>query len=453
MENVNILIVEDDLSFASLLQERLVLLGYSSYDIVSIDAIADAMEVKEEFTPDVILLDLNIRDSSGIATYDRIQAIFDGATIIVLSGMDNRALSLEIVAKGAQDYLLKNEINAGVLDKTIKYGMLRRTFQVQLTESEKKYKDLFNNSPLPMLKLSVSTYEILFCNQAALTLFDAENAHEIVGKSLNEFIISEENLTTDELTPRWIGSYKQRTLHHHELSTQIILNQLTEDKEAYIALVVDKTDELLFEQRKYEIIAQAEEEEKKKIARELHDGLGQQLVLLNLLLQNLTPVASDEAALEQIKQLLQGSIQELREMAYNLLPPALEKGFLNALERFAHRINATGKMTLTLSIADQINEESFVNVDRFNLYRIVQEVLNNALKHSKASEISISIQPIEGSKISLVVIDNGVGFNSEGLNEGLGMQNMKHRMDMAGIKGSISSEKGRGVIVELTFKG
>jgi signal transduction histidine kinase len=453
MENVNILIVEDDLSFASLLQERLVLLGYSSYDIVSIDAVADAMDVKEEFTPDVILLDLNIRDSSGIATYDRIQAIFDGATIIVLSGMDNRALSLEIVAKGAQDYLLKNEINAGVLDKTIKYGMLRRTFQVQLTESEKKYKDLFNNSPLPMLKLSVSTYEILFCNQAALTLFDASSANEIVGKSLNEFIISEQNLSAEDNSPRWMGYYKQRTLTEQEISTQIILNQLTEDKEAYIALVVDKTDELLFEQRKYDIIAQAEEEEKKKIARELHDGLGQQLVLLNLLLQNLTPVASDEAALEQIKQLLQGSIQELREMAYNLLPPALEKGFLNALERFAHRINATGKMTLTLSIADQINEESFVNVDRFNLYRIVQEVLNNALKHSKASEISISIQPIEGSKISLVVIDNGVGFNSEGLNEGLGMQNMKHRMDMAGIKGSISSEKGRGVIVELTFKG
>jgi signal transduction histidine kinase len=453
MENVNILIVEDDLSFASLLQERLVLLGYSSYDIVSIDAISDAMEVKEEFTPDVILLDLNIRDSSGIATYDRIQAIFDEATIIVLSGMDNRALSLEIVSKGAQDYLLKNEINAGVLDKTIKYGMLRRTFQVQLTESEKKYKDLFNNSPLPMLKLSVSTYEILFCNQAALTLFDASTANEIVGKSLNEFIISEQNLSAEDNSPRWMGYYKQRTLIEQEISTQIILNQLTEDKEAYIALVVDKTDELLFEQRKYDIIAQAEEGEKKKIARELHDGIGQQLVLLNLLLQNITPAPSEAGALDQIKQLLQGSIQELREMAYNLLPPALEKGFLNALERFAHRINATGKMTLTLRIDDQINEESFVNVDRFNLYRIVQEVLNNALKHSKASEISISIQPIEGSKISLVVIDNGVGFNSEGLNEGLGMQNMKHRMDMAGIKGSISSEKGRGVIVELTFKG
>jgi len=453
MENVNILIVEDDLSFASLLQERLVLLGYSSYDIVSIDAIADAMEVKEEFTPDVILLDLNIRDSSGIATYDRIQAIFDEATIIVLSGMDNRALSLEIVSKGAHDYLLKNDINAGVLDKTIKYGILRRTFQVQLTESEKKYKDLFYNSPLPMLKLSVSTYEILFCNQAALTLFDASAANEIVGKSLNDFIISEQNLSAEDNSPRWMGYYKQRTLTEQEISTQIILNQLTEDKEAYIALVVDKTDELLFEQRKYDIIAQAEEGEKKKIARELHDGIGQQLVLLNLLLQNITPVPAEEGALDQIKQLLQGSIQELREMAYNLLPPALDKGFLNALERFAHRINATGKVTLTLRIDDQINEDSFVNVDRFNLYRIVQEVLNNALKHSKASEITIEINPIKGSKINLKVVDNGIGFDTDRMSEGLGMQNMKHRMDMAGIKGSISSEKGHGVIVELMFKG
>jgi signal transduction histidine kinase len=176
-------------------------------------------------------------------------------------------------------------------------------------------------------------------------------------------------------------------------------------------------------------------------------------VLLNLLLQNITPTPSEAGALDQIKQLLQGSIQELREMAYNLLPPALEKGFLNALERFAHRINATGKMTLTLSIDDQINEESFVNVDRFNLYRIVQEVLNNALKHSKASEITIEIHPIKGSKINLKVVDNGIGFDTDRMSEGLGMQNMKHRMDMAGIKGSISSEKGRGVIVELMFKG
>ncbi|MFM7565675.1 MAG: response regulator [Flavobacteriales bacterium] len=450
MENVKILIVEDDLAFANLLQERLTLLGYNPFELLCVDSMEEVDSVKSEFNPDVILLDLNIKDSLGITTYTGVSKRFEEATIIVLSGLDDRALSLEIVAKGAQDYLLKNEINAGVLDKTIKYGMLRRTFQVQLTESEKKYKDLFYNSPLPMLKLTVNSYQILFCNQAALDLYGANSSQEIVGKSLNDFITSETNLTNDDHTPRLIGYYKQQTIDRQEISTQIVLNQLKEDKEAYIALVVDKTDELRFEQRKYDIIAQAEEGEKKKIARELHDGLGQQLVLLNLLLQNIDPLPEQKTALDNIKQVLHNSIQEVKELAYNLLPPALEQGFLNALERFAHRINATGKLLFELVIDPEIDEDSFKNVDRFNLYRIVQESLNNALKHSNASKLIIAIEKRK-HKICLEIKDNGVGFSPSRQETGLGIQNMKYRMKMANIQGGIQSQEGKGVCITLTF--
>ncbi len=450
MENVKILIVEDDLSFANLLQERLTLLGYNPFELLCIDSLDEAISVKKELNPDVILLDLNIRDSSGIKTYTSISELFEEATIIVLSGLDDQSLSLEIVAKGAQDYLLKNEINAGVLDKTIKYGMLRRTFQVQLSESEKKYKDLFYNSPLPMLKLAVNSYQILFCNQAALTLYGANEAQEMVGKSLNDFMTSDTNLLFENNTPRLVGNYKQCTFSNQEISTQIILNQLKEDKDAFIALVVDKTDELLFEQRKYDIIAQAEEGEKKKIARELHDGLGQQLVLLNLLLQNIQPIPEQEASLENIKQILHNSIQEVKELAYNLLPPALEQGFLNALERFAHRVNATGKLSFELDIDSSIEEDSFKKVDRFNLYRIVQESLNNALKHSQATKLVISIIKNKDT-LCLKIKDDGVGFASCKQETGLGLQNMKYRMKMANIQGDIQSEEGKGVCITLTF--
>ena len=450
MENVKILIVEDDLSFANLLQERLTLLGYNPFELLCIDSLDEAISVKKELNPDVILLDLNIRDSSGIKTYTSISELFEEATIIVLSGLDDQSLSLEIVAKGAQDYLLKNEINAGVLDKTIKYGMLRRTFQVQLSESEKKYKDLFYNSPLPMLKLAVNSYQILFCNQAALTLYGANEAQEMVGKSLNDFITSDTNLLSENNTPRLVGNYKQRTFSNQEISTQIILNQLKEDKDAFIALVVDKTDELLFEQRKYDIIAQAEEGEKKKIARELHDGLGQQLVLLNLLLQNIQPIPEQEASLENIKQILHNSIQEVKELAYNLLPPALEQEFLNALERFAHRVNAKGKLSFELDIDSSIAEDSFMKVDRFNLYRIVQESLNNALKHSQATKLVISIIKNKDT-LCLKIKDDGVGFATGKQETGLGLQNMKYRMKMANIQGDIQSEEGKGVCITLTF--
>jgi two-component system sensor histidine kinase UhpB len=449
MEEVKILIIEDDASFASLLQNELSILGYSPYDLVHIDNLLEAQEIMHEFEPDVILLDLNIRDSSGIETYEKISSVFKEAPIVVLSGMDDRNLAMRIVAKGAQDYLLKNEINGGALDKTIKYGMLRKTFQVKLSESERKYKDLFYNSPQPMLQLVDSSKEISYCNQAAIKLFDAENAKDLIGSTLLQFLKSDPIKSSNE----WIvdSSNELQVLHTLKANirtVQVTLNPLQEEKDAVICLIVDKTEEQAFEQKKYDIIAQAEEGEKKKIARELHDGIGQQLVLLNLLLQNVEAKEKDQSSMENIRQLLQSSIQELRELAYNLLPPALDRGFVNALERFAHRINSLGSVVLSLNLSSALTEESFFNVDSFNLYRIVQEVLNNALKHSKATQIDIYVE-VENEHLVIRIIDNGVGFDTDAVSEGLGLQNIKYRMKMAGIRGKLTSESGKGVEVLL----
>ncbi|MFM7663510.1 MAG: response regulator [Bacteroidota bacterium] len=450
MEEVKILIIEDDASFALLLQNQLSMLGYSPYDLVNIDNLAEAEEIKDEFEPDVILLDLNIRDSSGIETYEKISSVFKEAPIVVLSGMDDRNLAMRIVAKGAQDYLLKNEINGGALDKTIKYGMLRKTFQVKLSESERKYKDLFYNSPQPMLQLVDSSKEITYCNQAAIKLFDAENVADLIGSTLMQFLKSDPIKYSNE----WIVDSSNELQVLHTLkngirTVQVTLNPLQEEKDAVICLIVDKTEEQAFEQKKYDIIAQAEEGEKKKIARELHDGIGQQLVLLNLLLQNVEAKEEDQSSMENIRQLLQSSIQELRELAYNLLPPALDKGFVNALDRFAHRINSLGSVVLNLNLSSALTEDSFMNVDSFNLYRIVQEVLNNALKHSKATQIDIYVE-VQNEHIVIRIIDNGVGFDANEVNEGLGLQNIKYRMKMAGIRGELTSEPGKGVEVVLT---
>ncbi|MFM7388593.1 MAG: response regulator [Bacteroidota bacterium] len=450
MEEVKILIIEDDASFALLLQNQLSMLGYSPYDLVNIDNLAEAEEIKDEFEPDVILLDLNIRDSSGIETYEKISSVFKEAPIVVLSGMDDRNLAMRIVAKGAQDYLLKNEINGGALDKTIKYGMLRKTFQVKLSESERKYKDLFYNSPQPMLQLVDSSKEITYCNQAAIKLFDAEKAADLIGSTLMQFLKSDPIKYSNE----WIVDSSNELQVLHTLkngirTVQVTLNPLQEEKDAVICLIVDKTEEQAFEQKKYDIIAQAEEGEKKKIARELHDGIGQQLVLLNLLLQNVEAKEEDQSSMENIRQLLQSSIQELRELAYNLLPPALDKGFVNALDRFAHRINSLGSVVLNLNLSSTLTEDSFMNVDSFNLYRIVQEVLNNALKHSKATQIDIYVE-VQNEHIVIRIIDNGVGFDANEVNEGLGLQNIKYRMKMAGIRGELTSEPSKGVEVVLT---
>jgi PAS domain S-box-containing protein len=445
MDIANILIVEDDRTFAELVQFQLTTIGFNFEDVIPVSSIQEAKEVKQELEPDVILLDLNILDSSGVRTYDSINELFPDASVIVLSGMDDQAIALEIVSKGGQDYLLKSGVNPQILEKSIKYGLLRRSYRAQLANSEKRYKDLFNKSPMPMVQLSGEDLIISMANTAASELY-GYSIEELLGKSIYAFNKNQTNRFKEETTRR----FTQIKANGEEIIVDIILNQLESQQKDFIALVVNKTEELLFEKNKFDVINQAEEGEKKKIARELHDGLGQQLVLLNLLFQNLTPPEDKISQFKDISGLIQGVIKEVKEIAYNLLPPELENGFMNAIDRFANRINKLGNIVFELDINPQLKEEDLGEVDRFNLYRIVQEVVNNALKHAKAEKITFRMKRVNGV-FYVEIEDDGVGFDLKNVRLGLGIQNIQHRMKMSNIKGDVSSEKGKGSKVILWF--
>ena len=142
MELVKILIVEDDLSFANLVIHQLEMLNFDTDEILIVSSLQEAKLSKKEFEPEVVLLDLSISDSSGINTYDEINKLYELASIIILSGLNDKDLALQIVAKGAQDYVLKTEINSQLLDKTIRYGILRRTFRIGIYNSEKNQSNI-----------------------------------------------------------------------------------------------------------------------------------------------------------------------------------------------------------------------------------------------------------------------------------------------------------------------
>jgi PAS domain S-box-containing protein len=445
MDAAHILIVEDDQVFANLVQFQLSTIGYQLEDIISVPSLNEAKEVKQELEPDVILLDLNILDSKGVKTYDSINSLFPNASVIVLSGMDDQSIALEIVSKGGQDYLLKSGVNPQILEKAIKYGLLRRSFRSQLANSEKRYKDLFNKSPMPMVQLTGEELIITMVNNASLQLYGF-SSQDLIGKSIYSFNKNPENRFNGETTRR----FTHLNSKGEEIIVDIVLNQLESSNKEFIALVVNKTEELLFEKNKFDIINQAEESEKKKIARELHDGLGQQLVLLNLLFQNLTPPEDQVSQFKDISGLIQNTIREVKEIAYNLLPPELEKGFINGIDRFANRINTLGQLVFELDISPDLSEADLGEVDRFNLYRIVQEVINNAIKHAKASKIIFRFKREEGNMI-IEIEDNGVGFDQEKVKFGLGLQNIQHRLKISKIKGDVVSEIGKGTKIILWF--
>jgi signal transduction histidine kinase len=444
MDVTQILVIEDDLTFSELVQFQLSSVGFSSHNIIAVQSIEETREVAQEFTPDVILLDLNILDSNGIETYDSVIQIFSKSSVVVLSGMDDQSLALQIVSKGAQDYILKSDIKPQLLEKTIKYGVLRRKLKEDLEVSEKKYKDVFYKSPMPMFKLQGKNLEIIMANQAAHDLYEVPfgGFDELSFYEFNS--IGNTPFTELESGTSFKKEFIQESMSGKEIIVEVILNKLDSSLEMeFITQVLDRTEEIFFERRKNDVISQAEEGEKKKIARELHDGLGQNMVLLNLLFQSLKPTIEQEDQYNEVSNLLQGCIRELKEIAYSLLPPELENGFLNAINRFSNRINALGKINFVIEIQDGFVETDFGSIDKFNLYRIVQEFINNSMKHAQAQVLIFEIQKT-ASDILITISDDGVGFDMEKVEKGLGLQNLQHRMKMSNIKGRMESIPGQG---------
>jgi signal transduction histidine kinase len=450
MEALKILIVEDELSFAQLVQHQLEMLGIDIQNVFIATSLSEANSFRDEIDPDLVLLDLTILDSSGLATYDAINKMYFNASIIILSGLDDKELAIQLVSKGAQDYLQKSDVNAELLGRTIRFAMLRRSVRLELAKSKKTYRDVFNNSPMPMLRLFGETMEITMANPAALALYEI-TADEILGKSIYSFnYFNDQRIEIDSNSSTLKKYLKQKTLNGVEIINEIVINKLEQEEGVYIALVIDRTEELKFEKQKFSVISQAEEREKKKIARELHDGLGQQLTLVNLLFQNITPTKDQETAHHTVSNLLKESIRELREISYNLNPPELENGFLHAIHRFANRINSTGLIDFKIEIQKGIVEETLDHIDRVNLYRIIQELVNNTLKHAKATQIYFLMEKNK-NQVSILLKDNGVGFEFEKAQAGMGIQNIQYRMKMLNIESEYTTILGQGVAIKMIF--
>ena len=137
-----ILLIEDEPIFAQAVSMQLVSIGYEEHLIFCTDALAELTEIRKVHEPEVILLDLNISDSSGIETFEKVNERFPLAAIIVLSGMDDEELALLSVKKGAQDYILKTELNPTVLAKSMQYGLERKRLISELFLSNEQLKKL-----------------------------------------------------------------------------------------------------------------------------------------------------------------------------------------------------------------------------------------------------------------------------------------------------------------------
>lgn len=169
--SVKILVIEDNLGDFILLDSLLHDTKIDTQHIIHVPCLLDAINYLCDHEVDIILLDLSLPDGIGLTSYEKIAAYEKDAAVIILSGSSDEDVALQVVQMGAQDYIIKDELNARILEKTILYALERKKNLSTLAHSKLEYQFLFENNPIPMWVYDTNTLEFLNVNNAAIALY------------------------------------------------------------------------------------------------------------------------------------------------------------------------------------------------------------------------------------------------------------------------------------------
>ena len=241
----------------------------------------------------------------------------------------------------------------------------------------------------------------------------------------------------------------------------VIVNNKTK---LILAIAVDITeqkrlrDELkLYSQR----VTQIQEEERKHVARELHDDAAQSLAILKMELESIIDSGAITAEktlnkLVRLKEDTDRALQDMRQYSYKLHPGVLDHlGLVATLDQLVDEITDSVEMEVSLEVTGE--EYKLADVAELTLFRIAQEALHNARKHAQASEVTVNIEYLP-EKVKLSISDNGKGFSlkeaaESALKKGsLGIVGMRERAQLIGADFKIDSEPGKGTTVTVELK-
>ncbi len=337
----------------------------------------------------------------------------------------------------------------------------------ELAESERKYRLLVENANEAVVVFQDKMFK--FFNPKALDISGCSQ-EELASKPINELIHpDDQDLVIGNYFKRIQGedvssSYEFRIIHKDGGIKWVEINAVLitwEGNPAVLGLITDitRTREMNLELKDYaQRITRVQEEERKRIAYELHDDTVQYLSILKLQLDSL--INSGKVQSPEILKKLQylekdagRAVDDVRRYSHELRPGVLEHlGLEAALEQISDDINKLQQITVELVVD---GEEPELSEDvKLGFFRIAQEAINNARKHAQANKVIINLKFSEG-QVQMSVKDNGSGFDIQraktqtGLTGSLGLMSMQERAKLIGADLKVESTIGQGTSVSV----
>jgi signal transduction histidine kinase len=197
-----------------------------------------------------------------------------------------------------------------------------------------------------------------------------------------------------------------------------------------------------------------EEEERTRLSRELHDGIAAMISAAKMNLESI-PYLSEEEKMPQIsrvKSVLEATHDEIRFIAHNLMPEKLqEEGLVGALRSHIKTIHDSGLLGISFSTDQETYPNLRIQTQQM-FYRIIQELINNIVKHSQATKAEVKIYTQQDGKICFEISDNGNGTDKSKLEKGQGLTEIKKRLNLIGADFDFRSQPNTGTKVYIEYK-
>ena len=510
---VRIFLVEDNEQYRVALGRAL---GNSeaAFEISVCERAEDALDMipanKESI--DMVVLDYDLRGMSGIDIYRQLEDMENLPPFVMLIGAGSENIAVEAVQAGIYDCIIKdpgqgylkllplklsgvkqrnNERKAGSeLKKT--YEELEKRLAIRTAGSSQAIKALEKevvehqktreqisiaydalNSATSGIIITDSNLRIRFVNPACLLMFKYDTPSDMIGKNAVDLFFAEKNKQSAEAK----SIVQQSTQKSQELILQradgtalpveVSISEVTDSEGTVVgkmASFIDisarkKTEAVLHEiSRK---ILDSQENERKLVAREIHDSISGDLATIKLSLEEkLSKVKGDPPddtiSLEKIISMIEDTIQETRRISARLRPSMLDDlGLLPTVDWFCREFEKNYPK-ISAVCRFEVEEDDVAEQAKIVVYRILQEALNNVAKHSEADRVHINIVKF-GNELKLNVQDNGCGFDYETISSnpspmsGYGLSNMRDRAEICGGKLEVASKPGAGTTIQLTL--
>ena len=199
-------------------------------------------------------------------------------------------------------------------------------------------------------------------------------------------------------------------------------------------------------------VINAQEKERAEIGEELHDNINQLLTASNLFLNHSLTQDNYKPFIIKSKEIICDAIEEIRKLSKELVGPSKmeAKGLITSVMDLIYDISLVKNININFNYSFYKEEQTDVDF-KVVIYRIIQEQLNNILKHAEASEAEIELKKRKDSLV-LLIKDNGKGFNTAAKRKGIGLKNIEHRVEIYNGSVEIFSSPGKGCKMEINFK-